>query len=156
MSTRGHKCRRGAISGAEGPSAGERLIACAARTDDWLRVTKQRLAPSKTWSFATRPSLRKFLTQRLHMGGARIKNKLSGRILGAHISVSQRRMGGCHLQRLTKGKRRFERIARLPHGGGPLRRMAEVAGVTCAVYGAETTPLPLRQLQALDAAALRA
>ena len=38
---------------AEGPTAGERLIACAARTDDWLRVPKQRPAPSTTWSGAS-------------------------------------------------------------------------------------------------------
>ena len=50
---------------AEGPEAGDRLLACAERTTDWLRVTKQELAPNKTWSFATRPELRTFLRRRL-------------------------------------------------------------------------------------------
>ena len=141
---------------AQGPEAGTRLLPAASRTDAWLRLTKQRLAPSKTWSFATHPRLRAFLKERLRMGGARIRSRLGGRILGAHISTSRRRQGGSHLTRLSKAARRMERIMRLPHGGGPKQQMVQAAGVACAVYGAEVAALPQRQLASLDAAALKA
>ena len=36
-------------------------LAAAERIDTWLRITKQKLAPKKTWSFATQPWLKQLL-----------------------------------------------------------------------------------------------
>lgn len=121
---------------------------------DFADVTKQKLAPSKIFAWATCPALRKLLGNLL-VKGQKVMAVKAERMLGAWLNFTGQHICGTAAQRIKTAVQTDQKVACLP-GPPHLRRSVHAAtAIEQGLYGVQTTEPPRRAMQGWSAAALR-